>query len=105
MPGFNSVELRDNLRLLCTGNWRYRIRRFKDSELKAMISEIVEILCQLLEYLSDKYMRTVGMNLIPKNESWEEGETLRNVLQPETEELRKKLSDYYNELLRYYPYC
>lgn len=51
---------------------------------------------------TDEYMRALetprGYVLIARNESWKQGCNLREVLRPQTTELRYKLRDLYREI-------
>lgn len=55
----------------------------------------MDILSEYTYYLSDKFLRLIpGRNILWfRNESWEEGEQLRKVLQPESYRLRCEIRD------------
>ena len=62
----------------------------------------MDVLGEYTYYLSDEFLRLIpGTNTLWfRNESWEEGEQLRKVLQPESLRLRCEIRDLY---LRLYP--
>ena len=82
--------------------WELKSLKFKNKDLRRIIFETVSALSELSGYLTDQYMRAVdtpqGFVLIARNESWELGCQLREVLRPNTERLRYKLRDLYRKL-------
>ena len=82
--------------------WKYEYREIEDSALRIIVKDTIDILSEYTYYLSDQFLRLLpgGNALWFRNESWEEGEQLRNVLQPETHRIRCEIRDIY---LRLYP--
>lgn len=101
VPGVN-IDLGDNINILYQEKWDTKSLKFKKPELRKLIFATIEALSDLSGYLNDQYMRAIdtprGYVLIARNESWEQGCQLREVLRPETNKLRYKLRDLYREL-------
>lgn len=101
VPGVN-IDLSDNITFLYQEKWDAKSLKFKKPELRKLIFATIEALSDLTGYLSDQYMRAIntprGYVLIARNESWEQGCQLREVLRPQTMKLRYQLRDLYREL-------
>lgn len=97
VPGVN-IDLGDNINFLYQEKWDTKSLKFKKPELRKLIFATIEALLELSGYLNDQYMRAIdtprGYVLIARNESWEQGCQLREVLRP----VRYKLRDLYREL-------
>ena len=96
------IDLADDIDFIYREKWELRSLKFKNKDLRKMIFETILVLSELSGYLTDQFMRVVdtpqGFVLIARNESWEFGCQLREVLRPNTERLRYKLRDLYREL-------
>lgn len=96
------IDLADDIDFTYREKWELKSLKFKNKELRKMIFETISALSELSGYLTDQYMRAVdtpqGFVLIARNESWELGCQLREVLRPNTNRLRYKLRDLYIEL-------
>lgn len=101
VPGVD-INLYDEIDLRYREKWDVKMLKFKSKELRRIIFEIVGALNDLTQYLTEEYMRLLetpnGFELIAKNQSWEEGCKLREVLRPQTNKLRYKLRDLYRDL-------
>lgn len=97
---WTSGDLPDCIDALVGGAWRYDLREISDDEVRNLIIEIIETISQYRCYISDKYLRYVASvdKFLFRNESWEEGQRLRNEFQPESLKLRKKMADLYQRL-------
>ena len=100
-PGVD-INLSDTITFLYDDKWKIKSLKFRNKTLRKTIFDTLETLNELTIYLSDVYMRTIdtplGMQLIARNQSWEEGCRLREKLRPETMRLRYKLRDLYRDL-------
>lgn len=96
------IDLVDDIDISYREKWEIKSLKVRNLELKKLILETLSTLSELSGYLSDQYMRAVetphGFVLIARNESWELGCQLREVLRPNTNRLRYKLRDLYREL-------
>lgn len=83
-------------------HWKFEYREIEDSALRILVKDTMDVLGEYTYYLSDQFLRLLpGRDVLWfRNESWEEGEQLRNVLQPETFKKRCEMRDIY---LRLYP--
>lgn len=83
-------------------SWKFDVRKIKDNVFRKLVIDTMQVLSDYTYYLSDKFLRPIpGRNILWfRNESWEEGEQLRNILQPESYKKRCEIRDLY---LRLYP--
>ncbi len=83
-------------------SWKFDVRKIKDNVFRSLVLDTMQVLSDYTYYLSDKFLRPIpDRNVLWfRNESWEEGEQLRNVLQPESYKKRCEIRDLY---LRLYP--
>lgn len=90
-------EINDFLR-----SWKFDVRKIKDPTFRSIVLDTMQVLGDYTYYLSDKFLRLIPDTdvLWFRNESWEEGEQLREVLQPGTIKKRYEMRDIY---LRLYP--
>lgn len=88
-------EIEDIIRV-----WKYAVRKVENNTLRKTMQSILQTLRAYTEYLSDLYLRHIPDVdvLYFRNESFEEGERLREVLQPKTYELRKQTEELYRRL-------
>lgn len=101
VPGVD-INLYDEIDLRYREKWDVKMLKFKNKELRRIVFDTIGALNDLTQYLTDEYMRVLetphGLELIARNQSWEQGCKLREVLRPETNKLRYKLRDLYREL-------
>lgn len=101
VPGVD-INLYDEIDISYREKWDVKMLKFKNKELRRIIFDMVGALSDLTQYLTDEYMRALetprGYILIARNQSWEQGCKLREVLRPQTNKLRYKLRDLYREL-------
>lgn len=83
-------------------NWQYDYREIEDIALRTIVTDTMSVLGNYTYYLTEQFLRLIpDRNILWfRNESWEEGEQLRNILRPETYEKRCEMRDIY---LRLYP--
>lgn len=83
-------------------SWKYDVRKMQDSCFRKIVIDTIDVLDSYTYYLSDKFLRRIPDTEILwfRNESLEEGNQLRDVLQPETLKKRTKMRDIY---VRLYP--
>lgn len=83
-------------------SWKFEYREIEDYAFRTLVKDAMDILSEYTYYLSDQFLRLIpGRNILWfRNESWEEGEQLRKVLQPKSYRLRCEIRDLY---LRLYP--
>lgn len=101
VPGVD-INLYDEIDIRYREKWDVKMLKFKNKELRRIIFDMIGTLNDLTQYLTDEYMRALetprGYVLIARNESWEQGCNLREVLRPQTTKLRYKLRDLYREI-------
>lgn len=101
VPGVD-INLYDEIDIRYREKWDVKMLKFKNKELRRIIFDMLGALNDLTQYLTDEYMRALetprGYVLIARNESWEQGCNLREVLRPQTTKLRYKLRDLYREI-------
>lgn len=83
-------------------SWKFDVRKIKDSAFRSLVLDTMQVLSDYTYYLSDKFLRLIPNTdvLWFRNESWEEGQQLREVLQPESYKKRCVIRDIY---MRLYP--
>ena len=83
-------------------SWKFEYREIEDYAFRTLVKDTMDILSEYTYYLSDQFLRLIPERNILwfRNESWEEGEQLRKVLQPESYRLRCEIRNLY---LRLYP--
>ena len=83
-------------------SWKFEYREIEDYAFRTLVKDTMDILSEYTYYLSDQFLRLIPERNILwfRNESWEEGEQLRKVLQPKSYRLRCEIRDLY---LRLYP--
>lgn len=94
------INLSEKIASLYNDKWRFRSRDFADVPLRKLKNNILIVLNELTAYLSERYLRLHegSGQLIFRNQSWEEGDRLREELRPNTIRIREKLRDLYLEL-------
>lgn len=92
-----SDEISDLIR-----HWQLEYREIGDTALRLIVKDTMQVLGDYTYYISDKLLRLIPDREVLwfRNESWEEREQLRNVLQPESYRL---LCEIINLYLRLYP--
>ena len=87
VPGVD-INLYDEIDISYREKWDVKMLKFKNKELRRIIFDTIGALNDLTQYLTDEYMRALetprGYVLIARNESWEQGCKLREVLRPQT---------------------
>lgn len=98
---YTKVSLSDELSEF-NHDWQYKIREISNFTLRSLLNDIMKVFDEYTYYISDKFLRLHHSknSLWFRNESAEEGQQLRDVLQPETKRLRTKMRDLY---IRLYP--
>lgn len=83
-------------------HWQFEYREIEDAAFRLIVKDTMDVLGEYTYYLSDQFLRLIPERgvLWFRNESWEEGEQLRNILRPETIKKRYEMRDIY---LRLYP--
>lgn len=83
-------------------HWQFEYREIEDAAFRLIVKDTMDVLGEYTYYLSDQFLRLIPERgvLWFRNESWEEGERLRNILRPETIKKRYEMRDIY---LRLYP--
>ena len=96
------INIYDEIDIRYCEKWDVKMLKFKNKELRRIIFDMIDVLTDLTQYLTDEYMSALetpqGYVLIARNKSWEQGCKLREVLRPQTTKLRYKLRDLYREL-------
>ena len=86
------VSLRCDLADL-SKKWNYLVYKFKDSSMRDDITKILDLIDQYSYYISDEFLRDLDeQKLIFRNQSIEEGNKLRDILQPHIADLREKIA-------------
>lgn len=80
--------------------WQLRYREIENRALRTTVSDILRVLGEYTYYISDVFLRYVPERNVLwfRNESLEEGNRLRDVLQPKSYELRCKIARLYETL-------
>lgn len=80
--------------------WQLRYREAEDRVLRNLAADILKTLSEYTYYISDVFLRYIPERNVLwfRNESWEEGNRLRDVLQPKSYELRCKIAKLYEAL-------
>ena len=97
--GPTEVSLSDDISCLID-KWQFSVREIGDSALRNLVLDILNTLREYTYYISEVFLRYIpGRNILWfRNESWEEGERLRNELQPKAHELRCEIARLYEKL-------
>lgn len=82
------------------GRWKYKVREITDAAVRKLAIDIMQTLDEYALYISDLYMRVIpGRDVLWfRNESIEEGNRLRDDMQPNTRRLRQTMADLYRRL-------
>ena len=80
--------------------WNFTLREIEDGDFRKLVIEIIKNLSEYVTYISDKYLRFIPERNVLwfRNESLEEGDRLRNELQPGSYALRLDLAMMYEYL-------
>ena len=99
--GGTRITLADEINYFIS-SWKFDVRKIKDNVFRKLVLDTMQVLSDYTYYISDKFLRLIpDRNILWfRNESWEEGEQLRNVLQPESHKKRCEIRDLY---MRLYP--
>jgi len=94
-----SITLADEIAAI-DRTWQYDLRKIKDDEFRKLVIDVLKLLDEYTYYISDKFLRAIPDRgvLWFRNESWEEGNQLRDVLRPQTVRLRQKIAKLYKKL-------
>ena len=102
VPGIN-IDFPDIIDGLYSERWDVKSLKTRNKVLRKLVLDTLQALNELSGFMSDKYMRIIedahgNCSYIPRNESLEQGDRLRDELRPKTNKLRYKLRDLYREL-------
>lgn len=80
--------------------WQFKLREIEDNAFRNVVIHILKVLKEYTYYISDVFLRLIpGRNILWfRNESFEEGNRLRNQLQPKSSELRREIAKLYEKL-------
>ena len=80
--------------------WQYSFREIEDRSFRNLVIKILKALDDYTYYISERFLRLIPERNILwfRNESWEEGNRLRNELQPKSYELRCEITRLYEKL-------
>ena len=83
-------------------SWKYDVRKIQDACLRKLVIDAMQVLGDYTYYISDKFLRWIPDTDILwfSNESFEEGNQLREILRPGTIKKRTEMRDIY---VRLYP--
>lgn len=97
--GATRISLADEINEVCRA-WDFTLRKIKDAAFRQLVIDTIKILDEYSYYLTDQFLRLIPERQILwfRNESWEEGEQLRNVLQPESYRLRNEIGRLYRRM-------
>ena len=97
--GATRITLADEIHDVCR-TWNFELRKIKDTAFRQLVVDTIRTLDEYSYYLTDKFLRWIPgtETLWFRNESREEGEQLRNVLQPECYRLRCEIARLYERL-------
>ncbi len=97
--GPTEVSLSDDISGLIE-KWQFSVREIKNSSFRKLVLDILNTLREYTYYISEVFLRYIpGRDILWfRNESWEEGNRLRNELQPKSYELRCKIVRLYEVL-------
>lgn len=97
--GATKVSLADEIHNICR-DWNYELRKIKDKAFRQLVIDALKVLNEYTYYLTDKFLRLIpGTDTLWfRNESLEEGQQLRDVLQPESYKKRCEIRDIYQRL-------
>lgn len=93
------VSLSDNISGVIQ-KWQLRYREIEDNVLRNLVADILKTLNEYTYYISDTFLRYIpSLDVLWfRNESPEEGDRLRDVLQPKSYAIRCKISQLYKKL-------
>lgn len=94
-----SITLADEITAI-DQTWQYDLRKIKDDEFRKLVIDVLKLLNEYTYYISDKFLRTIPDRgvLWFRNESWDEGNQLRDVLRPQTVRLRQEIVKLYKKV-------
>jgi hypothetical protein len=97
------MSLSEKIYYLNSEKWSKKRFNFEDNHLEEIKIEILNTLDDLRKYVSPEYLRLhePSGKLIFKNQSWEEGERLRNDFRPNSIRIRKELQKLLERLYSY----
>jgi len=80
--------------------WQYDLREIEDIAFRQLVIDTTQTMEEYSYYVSDEFLRLIpGTDrLWFRNESAEDGDRLRNVLQPKSHELRLAMAELYRRL-------
>ncbi len=80
--------------------WQFSVREIENNAFRKLVLDILNALGKYTYYISDVFLRYIPERGILwfRNESWEEGERLRDELQPKSYELRCVIAQLYKKL-------
>ena len=80
--------------------WQFSVREIENNAFRKLVLDILNTLGKYTYYISDVFLRYIPERGILwfRNESWEEGNRLREELQPKSYELRCKIARLYEKL-------
>lgn len=97
--GATKISLADEIHDMYR-KWQYDLREIEDTAFRQLVIDTTQTLDEYSYYVSDVFLRWIpGMETLWfRNESAEEGDRLREVLQPKSHELRLAIAELYRRL-------
>lgn len=97
--GSTKMELSEEISFIIQ-RWQLRYRKIESSSLRTLVTSILKVLGEYSYYISDIFLRPIPERGILwfRNESLEEGNRLREELQPNSYKLRCEIGELYQKL-------
>lgn len=97
--GATKITLLDEI-IVVGNDWQCKLREIEDAAFRNLVIDAIRVLNEYTYYLSDKFLRYIPGNncLWFRNESLEEGDRLREELQPGSYQKRQEIAEIYRRL-------